>query len=179
MHVFNDRVLSIGAISVKGNVMDVSDSFELYLIQDKFNKETVEIHGIIKGGEIEKVTEEEAIVLFLKYLKDAVLVAHHAAFDVSMINNMLKRLELPKLKNKVLDTGVLFKKIKLHKEPKQHYSLDALCEIFNVKMHDRHTASGDSYITAIIFLKILSSLKKTNKITLNDLFFNSNRRGLL
>ncbi|MBV1924204.1 MAG: 3'-5' exonuclease [Flavobacteriaceae bacterium] len=179
LHVLKDRVLSIGAISVIGNVIDVSDGFELYLKQDKFNKETVEIHGIIKGGEIEKVEEEEAINLFLDYLKDAVLVAHHAAFDVSMINNMLKRLELPKLKNKVLDTGILFKKTNLHDQSKQHYGLDDLCEIFNVKKHDRHTASGDAYITALIFLKILSSLKKTKKITLNDLFFNSNRRGLL
>ena len=179
LHVLKDRVLSIGAISVIGNVIDVSDSFELYLKQKKFNKETVEIHGIIKGGEIQKFEEEEALKLFLEYVNNAVLVAHHAAFDVSMINNMLKRLELPKLKNKVLDTGILFKKTSLHDESKQHYGLDVLCDIFKIKKHDRHTASGDAFITAILFLKIISSLKKSKKITLNDLFFNSNRRGLL
>ncbi len=179
LNVDKDRILSIGAISVKRNVIDVSDSFELYLKQEKFNKDTVAIHGIIKGGEVKKINEEEAIRLFLTYLKDAVLVAHHAAFDVSMINRTLKRLDLPKLKNRVLDTGNLFKKTNLHKDTISHYSLDTLCDIFRVRKHDRHTASGDAYITAIIFLKIISLLQKNKKTSLNDLFFNSNRRGLL
>lgn len=179
LNTLKDRVLSIGAITVIDNAMDVSESFELYLNQEKFDKKSVEIHGIIKGGNVKKVEEKEAVLQFLEYIKDAVLVAHHAAFDISMINNILKRLELPKLKNRVLDTGVLFKKTSLSKEEKKHYSLDALCTLFSIKKHDRHTAAGDAYITGLIFMKILSNLRKTKKITLNDLFFNNNRRGLM
>ena len=175
-----DRILSIGAISVIGNTIDVADSFEIYLKQDTFKAETVEIHGILKEGSITKFEEKEAIIKFLDYIKNAVLVAHHAAFDVAMINESLKRLELPKLKNKSLDTGILFKKTTLHKADNKHYGLDELCDTFNIKKHDRHTASGDAYITGLIFLKILSNLKqKNNRITLKDLFFNSNRRGLI
>ena len=175
-----DRILSIGAISVISNKLDVADSFELYLKQDIFNAETVEIHGILKEGSITKFKEKEAIIKFLDYIKDAVLVAHHAAFDIAMINESLKRLELPKLKNKSLDTGILFKKTTLHKTDNKHYGLDELSDTFNIKKHDRHTASGDAYITGLIFLKILSNLKQKNKkITLKDLFFNSNRRGLV
>lgn len=173
-----DKILSIGAIAIKGNTLDVADSFEVYLKQDTFNAETVEIHGILKEGAIEKLDEKEAIIQFLDYLKDAVLVAHHAAFDVAMINEALKRMELPKLKNKSLDTGVLFKKTTLHKTDK-HYALDELSDTFNIKKHDRHTASGDAYITGLIFLKTLSNLKSIRNITLKDLFFNNNRRGLI
>lgn len=175
-----DRILSIGAISVFGNKIDIADSLEMYLKQDTFNAETVEIHGILKEGSISKYDEEEAIIKFLDYIKDAVLVAHHTAFDIAMINEALKRLGLPKLKNKSLDTGILFKKTTLHKTDNKHYGLDELSNTFNIKKHDRHTASSDAYITGLIFLKIISNLKQKNKtITLKDLYFNSNRRGLI
>lgn len=175
----NDRILSIGAVSIIGNTIDIADSFEIYLKQELFNADTVEIHGILKSGTIEKVEEPEAIKQFLDYLKDAVLVAHHTAFDVTMINQCLKRINLPKLKNKTLDTGHLFKKTNKCKNADKHYGLDELTDIFNIKKHDRHTASGDAYITGLLFLKILSTLKKERHTTLNSLFINKNKRGLL
>lgn len=156
-----DKILSIGCVAVKNGVIDVSDCFEQYLIQSKFNTETVQIHGILKGGNNTKISQNEAIIQFLDYIKNAVLVAHHAAFDVAMINQALKQMHLPKLKNKVIDTGQLYKKTKYVQEQK-HYSLDQLCNVFNITMHDRHTASGDAYLTAVLFLK-LSALLKTKK----------------
>ncbi|GAA4272503.1 3'-5' exonuclease [Aquimarina gracilis] len=179
LNIKNDRILSIGTISVTGNTMDVADSLELYLKQDTFNWETVKIHGILNEGNILKFQEHEALTLFLDHIKDAILVAHHAAFDIQMINACLARQKLPKLKNKVLDTGILFKKTDLCVNKDKLYSLDELCTIFNIKKHDRHTASGDAYITGIIFLKIIGQLSKTRKTTLKSLFFNPNRRGLL
>ncbi len=180
LDIQNDRILSIGAIAVTGNTMDVADSFDIYLKQDKFNSDTVEIHGLLKDGNLKQFKEEDAIIRFLDYIKNAVLIAHHADFDISIINNALKRMQLPKLKNKFLDTGVLIKKTKFHNSSKKQYSLDSLCEIFNIEMHDRHTAAGDAYITGIVFFKILSAIKKDREnLTLDHLLFNSNRRGLL
>ncbi len=179
LDIIDDRILSIGAIAINNGKMDVGDSFELYIKQDIFKAETVEIHGILKEGGILKTTEEEAIIAFLNYIRDAILVAHHAAFDVSMINGVLSRMCLPKLKNKVLDTGILFKKTNLCESKEKHYSLDQLSDTFNLKKHDRHTASGDAFLTGLIFLKIVSNLKNSRNLKLNDLFFNSDRRGLL
>lgn len=179
LDVILDRVLAIGAIAIFESKMDVGDSLEIYLKQDIFNVESVEIHGILKEGNTIKHTEQQAIISFLEYAKNAVLVAHHAAFDVAMINAGLKRMGLPKLKNKVIDTGILFKKTDLAKDKAKHYSLDDLSKQFKLKNHDRHTASGDAFLTGLIFLKTLSNLKKTRNIKLKDLFFNSDRRGLL
>jgi len=163
LDIKKDRILSIGTITVIDKTIKVSDSLESYLTQDLFNTETVKIHGILKQGTIHKVTEEEGIVQFLAHIKNAVLVAHHAAFDVAMINQALKRLNLPKLKNKVLDTGHLFIKSKLDTS-KKHFSLDELSLRFNIPQHDRHTASGDAFITAILFVKLLCVLKKKNTV---------------
>lgn len=179
LDIAGDRILSIGAVAVVENVLDVSDSMELYLKQDVFNSKTVAIHGILKRENVSKIPEKEAIIRFLTYVEDAILVAHHAAFDLAMINACLHRQGLPKLKNKILDTGILFKKTRLCGDTDKHYSLDELSNLFNFKKHDRHTAAGDAYLTGLVFLKIISSLKKSRKIKLKDLFFKSGRRGLL
>lgn len=179
LNLAEDKVLSIGAVAVKNKVIDVADNFEIYIKQDKFEAQTVEIHGILKEGKIEKNAEEEAIRLFLNYIKDAVLVAHHAAFDIAMINAALKSLALPKLKNKVIDTGNIFKKTSMYNGKKKHVSLDELSDIFRIKKHDRHTAAGDAYITALLFVKILAEFRNKRALTLSYLVSTSERRGLM
>ncbi|SNR58473.1 3'-5' exonuclease [Lutibacter flavus] len=172
-----DRILSIGAIGVFNNTIDVADNFEVYITQNEFNTETVEIHGLLKEGKLIKSNENEAIQQFISFLGNAVLVAHHAAFDIEMINASLKRINLPKLKNKSIDTGILYKKLEGKKE--NHFNLDVLCDEFNIPKHDRHTASGDAFITALLFLKILSKLKKERTVHYSDLFRTSNKEGLI
>nr|WP_321228043.1 3'-5' exonuclease [uncultured Psychroserpens sp.] len=175
----HDCILSIGTIAVIGNTIKVSDSFECYLQQDLFNAKTVKIHGLLKAGHFNKVQERDAVIQFLAHIKNSVLVAHHAGFDVTMINQALKRMNLPKLKNKVLDTGHLFIKTKLD-DSKTHYSLDDLSLRFKIPQHDRHTASGDAYITALLLVKILAVLKKNNpSLQLKDLLRSHTRIGLL
>lgn len=163
-----DRLLSIGTVTIINFQIDVADQLECYIKQKHFNTKTVEIHGILKEGSLHKIEEKEAIKQFLKHIEGAILVAHHVHFDVAMINEALKRLGLPKLKNKTVDTGILYRKTKYIKTDK-HYSLDDLCNKFNITMHDRHTASGDAYLTAILFLKLCALLKAKNKrLTLRD-----------
>jgi len=124
-----------------------------------------------------KFPEQEAIEQFIEFIGNAVLVAHHAAFDIEMINVGLKRMNLPKLKNKSIDTGILYKKLEGKKD--NHYNLDVLCETFNIPKHDRHTASGDAFITALLFLKIISKLKKERTVHYTDLFRTGNNKGLI
>ncbi|WP_166381680.1 PolC-type DNA polymerase III [Polaribacter sp. 11A2H] len=168
-----DRVLSIGAVALINNTLNVNDSFEVYLKQEIFNPETVHIHGILKEGNTTKITELEALKQFLKYIGNSVLVGHHVGFDVAMINQILLRNNLPGLKNKTLDTEYLYRKSKhtIYKNtlPEERYTLDKLCDELNVSKSDRHTASGDAFITAIIFLKIMSRLDKKGNLKFREL----------
>lgn len=169
LDIKKDVVLSIGCVAVKNFSIHVADQFECFIVQEKFNKESVHIHGLLKNGKEKKVDEFTALKYFLKYIEDAVLVAHHAAFDVAMINTILKKYNLPNLKNKVIDTSYLFKKTKYVKD-NNPYSLDYLCDYFSIKKHDRHTASGDAFLTALVFLKVTKLLtKKYKKLTLRHL----------
>ena len=90
-----------------------------------------------------------------------------------MINKALERNGLPLLKNKTLDTAILYKRTLLSSyllERKDNYSLDDLAYKFDISKKDRHTAMGDAYITAIAFLKILNKLSEKKEITLIQLF---------
>ncbi|GGD23931.1 3'-5' exonuclease [Flavobacterium orientale] len=152
-----DVILSIGGVSVVQNMILVNDSIELFLKQDIYKKESAAIHGILKDGKEEKIVEAEAIIRFLEYIKDAILVGHHVRFDIEMINQALKRLDLGKLKNDSMDTDAMYQKFKGLQED-QHSSLDELCKLLKVEKSDRHTASGDAFITAMLFLKLKNRL---------------------
>ncbi|MCH4823901.1 3'-5' exonuclease [Gramella lutea] len=168
-----DRILSIGAVRIENNSIEIGDNFEVFLEQSRFNPETVKIHGIIQNEKFEKVPELEGLKNFLNYVQNSVLVAHHAGFDFKMINRALNRHGLPKLKNKVLDTAVLYKSTRIATNlinRDKIYSLDEIAEAYNIELTDRHTASGDAYITAIIFMKLLGRINKKNKLGMKDLY---------
>lgn len=170
----NDRILCIGAVILEKGHIAVKKSFEVYLIQEHYNSDSTPIHGILKEEMKDKATEIEALKNFLSYIGNAPIIAHHTMFDVNMINKALDRNGLPPLKNKLLDTVVLYKKSLLRSpliERKDHYSLDELADKFNISKKDRHTALGDAYITALLFLKILKKLKeKTGQVSFKRLF---------
>ncbi|MCM5661352.1 3'-5' exonuclease [Galbibacter mesophilus] len=168
-----DRMLCIGAISLKNNQMKVSDAFEVYINQEQFNPETVKIHGIINNSSEKRLSEEEAVKKFLAYIGNSVLVAHHAHFDIEMINCALERIGLPVLKNKVLDTMVLYRATRIKSNllnREKQYSLDEIAENLNISVKDRHTAAGDAMITAIAFLKIINKLFTKENSKLKHLF---------
>ncbi|WP_242205515.1 3'-5' exonuclease [Aestuariivivens insulae] len=162
-----DRILSIGAVSIVNKTIEVKNSLELYLHQEIFNPDSVKIHGILKTKTGKKFSEIEAIEHFLSYIQNTILIAHHAAFDYGMINQMLLRNGLGVLKNEYIDTGVLFAKSKhiiYRNNLKTHYTLDDLCTELNVPIIDRHTATGDALLTAMVYLKIVSRLDKRKNL---------------
>ena len=49
------------------------------------------------------------------------------------------------------------------------FSLDGLCNMFGVIPHDRHTASGDAFMTAQVFLRLLRLASHHGRSTLGKL----------
>ena len=99
-----DRILSIGALVLQNNQMNISDSFEVFIQQEHYDQATAKIHGILRDSVLDRPNEKEALEQFLTFLGDAIIVAHHSLFDLSMITKALERNCLSPLKNKTLDT---------------------------------------------------------------------------
>lgn len=168
----NDRILSMGALTLINDSIPLDETLDIYLTQETYRTETAKIHGILKSEKREQVPESEGMERFLAYLGNAVIVAHHAQFDLKMINAALHRMGLPRLGNQHLDTSILYKKSLLRSnliEPRDHYSLDDLADRFDIEKTDRHTALGDAYITALAFLAILGRLREKRNLTLSGL----------
>ncbi|SDB32117.1 DNA polymerase-3 subunit epsilon [Flavobacteriaceae bacterium MAR_2010_188] len=168
-----DRILSIGAVVLENMQIVISKSLEVYVTQNRFNPDTVEIHGLLRNEKLNRLSELEAIKIFLEYIGNSIIVAHHAKFDITMINNALKRQGLPKLKNRILDTVDLHRRTLIKSnliDTQKNFTLDELAYFYDIDLSDRHTAAGDAYITALIFLRTISKLKSGKNLQLDNLF---------
>lgn len=155
-----DRILTIGAVVVQDGEIRLDDSFDA-LLRVTGDVGPVDVHGVTPDQTQRGHDEGDVLQAFLAYLRDGVIVGHHIGHDVSMLDAGLERLGTDvRLLNRTLDTADLtlhlaqegaFTGVKLP----GHLSLDTLADLFGVIPHDRHTASGDAFITALVFLRLL------------------------
>jgi len=153
-----DSIITIGAVSVQNGEIFLDDSFEVLLKLSR-NTSAVTVHGITRDESRRGMEEPEALEKFLDYLKDGVIVGHHIGHDIATFNAAYERHWGFQMLNRSLDTMNLT----LHLEkagafsgrpPIREFTLDALCDMFGVIPHDRHTAGGDAFITAQVFLRL-------------------------
>ena len=170
-----DKLLSIGAVPLRGKNIFTNNSFERYIKQPKeiYNKESTKIHGILYNSKrYDFVPEKQALLAFKNYIGNNILIGHHIGFDMNMIAIALKNHKVPRLKNNVIDTGILFKRMlyTLSKKTREkRITLDRICDYFDIPKPDRHKALGDAMITAIAFIKILCILNKKKDMYVKDL----------
>jgi DNA polymerase-3 subunit epsilon len=132
----------------------------------------VAVHGVTPDQSSRGDDQDATLQRFLPYLRDGVIVGHHIGHDVSMLDAGLERMGGGvQLLNRTLDTGDLA--LHLAKDGAfadralpGHLSLDSLADLFGVIPHDRHTASGDAFITALVFLRLLKLASQHGRTSL-------------
>jgi DNA polymerase-3 subunit epsilon len=125
-----------------------------------------EVHGITDA----MVANADPVTLVLprfhRFVGDAVLVAHNAAFDMKFLT--LRQAEAGvSFTNPVLDTVLLAAAIFGAEES---LTLDTLADRFAIKIaaEERHTALGDSLATGHTFLKLIDLLEAAGITTLRE-----------
>ena len=127
-----------------------------------------QVHGIyprdIKGKPKIREVEHE----FASFIGNNIIVGHNIDFDIGFIKNIIPYSELRlKFKNNiVLDTLNLA--ISLLPELRSH-GLTDLCHHFKILVSDRHTAYGDSLMTAKLFIKLITIAEQNGFRTIYDL----------
>ena len=168
-----DRLVTIGAVAVQGGEILLDDGFEA-LIRVGRNTSSVTVHGVTRDESRAGIEESEALARFLDYLGDGVIVGHHIDHDIITFDSAYERHWGFRMSNRSLDTMDLT----LHLErdgafagrpPIRRFTLDALCDLFGVVPHDRHTATGDAFITAQVFLRLLRLASRHGRPTLGRL----------
>jgi DNA polymerase III subunit epsilon len=166
-----DRILTIGAVVVQNGEIRLDDSFDA-LLRVTGDVGPVDVHGVTPDRSERGYDEAEALERFLAYLRDGVIVGHHIGHDVSMLDAALERMGSDvRLLNRALDTADLTLFLAqdgafVDRTLPGHLSLDTLADLFGVIPHDRHTASGDAFITALVFLRLLKLAARHGRTTL-------------
>ena len=95
----------------------------------------------------------------MNFIKDKRLVIHNAEFDLSHINNELKKLGKELIKNEVVDTLVLARE----KFPGSSVSLDALCKKYRIDNSSRtkHTALIDCALLSKVYINLIDQKEPT------------------
>lgn len=165
-----DRLVTIGAVAVQDGEIVLDDGFAA-LIKVEQNTSAVTVHGVTRDESRKGLDEREAIEQFLSYVRDGVIVGHHIGHDIGVFDAACERHWGARLLNRSLDTMDLT----LHLErdgafagrpPIRQFTLDSLCQMFGVVPHDRHTAAGDAFITAQVFLRLLKLAARQGRTTL-------------
>jgi len=168
-----DRLITIGAVAVENGEIRLDDSFEVLLKMD-YNHSSVTVHGITRDEASEGLDEPEALELFLDYLRDGVIVGHHIGHDIQTLNAGYERHWGMQLRNRALDTMDLTLHLNddgafADRPMAQGFTLDALCEMFGIPAHDRHTAGGDAFITAQVFLRLLRAARRAGRTSVGSI----------
>lgn len=151
----NDRITEIGAVKIKdGKIVDRYN--QLINPGIPIPDRIVELTGISDELVKDEPKIEEVLPEFYSFVKDTILVAHNASFDVGFIRENFSNISI-NIDNPVLDTlgltRALFPELKSHK-------LDRVAKFLHVELKNHHRAVDDAEATAEIFLKCLEALSE-------------------
>jgi DNA polymerase-3 subunit epsilon len=168
-----DRLVTIGAVAVRGGEIVLGDVFEA-LLKVEYNTSAVTVHGVTREHSRRGLDEAAAVAALRAYLGDAVIVGHHVDHDVATIDAACERHFGARLDNRTLDTMDLALLLERDGafaggEPFRSFELDALCARFGIVPHDRHTAPGDAFLTAQVFLRLLRRAARAGRTTVGRL----------
>lgn len=157
-----DELVAIAGVRVVNGRIRHSEIFERLIDPGRpIPPSSTRIHGItnlmIKG----KPPARIVLPQFHRFAKDAVLVAHNAAFDLAFIARREAESGVT-FGNPVLDTLLLSRFL----DPgESDHSLDALTARFGIAIGGRHTARGDAEATAAVFVRLLDLLAQRGVTT--------------
>ena len=174
-----NRLLSIAGVALHGFEVRLDDAFSTVIRQPDVGGATAAVvHGFVSSDLADGATEEEAVLAFLAFADDSVLVAHHAAFDRHMLDKAISKYRGAHVWNPVIDTAQLAKRVEVGPmssgdargaDDRKAYRLDELVDRYGIEVPERHTAGGDALATALLFQRLLKKAKRRGIGTLGEL----------
>ena len=149
----HDSMIEIGAVKVING--EVTDHFSVFVNpQVPIPYEITQLTGINDEMVMEAEIIEKVLPEFVEFCEGAVLVAHNANFDMSFINENVRRQNI-KVKYTYIDTLGLAR-VLLPGQAK--HTLDAVCKTLKISLENHHRAVDDAQATAQMFLHFIQHL---------------------
>lgn len=153
-----DKIIEIGYAHVRGNEIVRTGGKIINPGIDRLNPKITDITGITMNMVREADRIEDIFPKFHRFIKNKIIVAHNAPFDMRFLNNHLETMGEEKI-GTYLCTKKLFKEYKKTKgiEDKGE-RLEDLVRYFGLNNERAHRAESDALVTAEAFIKILEHL---------------------
>ena len=147
-----DRIIEVGCVEVINHVA-TKNSLQFYCrTNKKISINAQKISGISNEFLKDKKTFSEQHLILLNFIKDDPLIIHNAEFDLGFLNNELNIIGKAPLRNKIIDTVFLARKVLNTRIA----NLDHLCRRFNIDLTTRklHGALLDAHLLAEVYLEL-------------------------
>jgi len=164
--VGKDRLLSIATIEISHNQIQLDQCVEWLVFQPGMvaNKAT-EIHGILPSDTRRGQPEKEVLEALLPQIAGALVIGHQIWFDALMLNNALWRNFGIGFRNPTIDVALMamgelppFRKTGYANQ--RPPSIEDICSHLGLPLTERHTAEGDAYMAAEIFLLLCGHIRQ-------------------
>lgn len=164
-----DTVLSIGAVKVQLEGINLGDSFYQVLdIAVDLGGESQLIHGLTQKDLAQGCEPQKALLDFLIYSKDHIWLAFHAEFDRRMIKNAALQHLGQVIDPQPIDIAYLAPLLFPELKPSQA-SLDYWLEIFHLPILARHNATADALATAELLMILVHKARAVGYQTWGEL----------
>ena len=166
LDVARDRIVSVGALRLVGGRLYRATSFDRLVNPGmSIPPRSTAIHGITDAMVADAPPFDEVYRALEAVMAGTVVVGHQIAFDLAMLRAECARTGCQWAEPRSLDTLLLVVALLPHLSGA---SLDAVADELGVSVHGRHTALGDSLVTAEIFASLLPRLADQGIATLGQ-----------
>lgn len=150
-----DRIIQLAIVFIENN--NITGSFNTFVNPQKQIPLFIQDLTNIKEEDVKDAPRfEEIAPKVLEMLQDHIFVAHNTNFDLTFLQQELKRVGLPKLVCKSIDT-VEFAKLMF---PNIYsYKLQDIANELHIELESAHRADDDAKATAYLLLKCFDQLQ--------------------
>ena len=166
-----DKIISLAALKIRNSLIQENEFLdELINPERDIPWESVKIHHITDEHVRGKPTLPELQSKINLFLKKSILIGHNIEFDKKFIYQDAANSDLSKRMKKITSIDTIYLTAALYPDL-ENYDLSYLCKHFNIRTNDqiRHSALGDCWITARLFLHLLNKAKEKNITTASGL----------
>lgn len=156
-----DHILSVGAVPVRGRQVLTSQRLALLIRPDAdrapLTAENVRIHRLRAADLAEHgVSPLEAARRVLDFIGPRPLVGYHLAFDVALLNRLVRPLIGIPLPNTQIEVSGLYHDLRHRQQPGAHIDLrlDAIMDGLGLPRRAAHDPVNDATMAALAFVKL-------------------------
>ena len=157
MDVKKDEILSIGAVKIIDNKIELSESFERFIRPEKhIGEESIKIHHIRPCDLEHAVDAKEAVEEFLHFIGNRTLIGYYIQFDIAMINLYAKKIIGTTIPNKSIELSGMYYK-RYQKQSSHEFvdlKFDTIMEKLNLPKLGQHDAVNDALMSSMMYLKL-------------------------